>query len=89
MLKKIYINSKEIEFFIFSEETGKIKSSGDINQDTWEDTYLDLNSIVIGKEPVVSFNKAVRTRNKNIEPVWTPLIYKITSIEKVKDGKPV
>lgn len=89
MLIKVHLNSKEIDFLIISKETGKIKSSGDVNPDTWEDTYVDLNSVVLGKEPVISFNKAFRTRHKNNEPVWTPLIYKITLIEEVKDGESV
>lgn len=89
MLVKVYLDSREIDFLIISKETGKIKSSGDINPDTWEDTYVDLSSVVVGKELVISFNKAFRTRHKNNEPVWTPLIYKITLIEEVKDGEPV
>lgn len=87
MLKKIYVDNKEINFFIVSTDTGKIKSSGDIDEDTWEDTYVNLNSIEVGKPPSICFNKAHRTRHIGREPVFTNLNYNVTSIENIKDEK--
>lgn len=87
MLKKLDIDNKEINFFIISAETGKIKSSGDENDDTWEDTYIDLNSIEVGKPPSICFNKAHRTRYTGREPVFTNLNYNVTLIKDLKDDK--
>jgi len=87
MLKKINVDSKVINFFIVSGETGKIKSSGDIDEDTWEDTYVNLASIQVGKAPSICFNKAHRTRHIGKEPVWTDLNYVVTSVEEIKDAK--
>ncbi len=88
MLKRVNLNDKEIGFFIISTETGKIKSSGDtVLQETWEDTYVNLNSLVVGKEPNISFNKAHKTRHAGKEPVFVDLLCKITSIEEIKEKK--
>lgn len=87
-MTKINVDNKEINFFIISKETGKIKSSGDIClPETWEDTYVNLNFLTIGQLPSICFNKAHKTRHSNREPVWTDLNYKITSIENLKDKK--
>jgi len=87
MLKRINLDNKEIGFFIVSTETGKIKSSGDINDDTWEDTYMDLKTVIVGGIPFISFNKARKARYINREPVFIDLNYKITSIEDIKETK--
>lgn len=87
MLKKVYIDNKEINFFIISADTGKIKSSGDVDEDTWEDTYVDLETLKVGKEPSICFNKAHKTKHATKEPVWTDLNYKVTSIKDLKDEK--
>jgi len=84
---KINLDNKEIKFFIISEETGKIKSSGDENEDTWEDTYVALESLKIGQPPSICFNKANRTRHLKKEPVFVDLNYRILSIENLKDKK--
>lgn len=88
MLKRINLDNKEINFFVISTETGKIKSSGDeVLAETWEDTYVDLNSLVVGQLPSICFNKAHKTRYVNREPVFVDLNYKILSIEKIEEKK--
>lgn len=90
MLKKLNIDNKEINFFIISADTGKIKSSGDIEMpECWEDTFVDLETLEIGKQPSLCFNKAHKSRYLDREPKWTDLNYKVTSIEEIKDEKSI
>lgn len=86
---KVILDNEEIKYFVVSAENGRILESGETeNQDTWEDTYIDLNSIEVGKAPKISFNYSffIRTTSKR-KPVWTDLLYKVKAIEKTKKDK--
>lgn len=84
---KLVLNSKEIDFLIVSLQRGRILDSGESEQDrgTFDNTYMDLESICVGKAPRVSFNFDFYTRKTSgKEPVWVDLNYKILSIEEVE-----
>lgn len=86
---KVILDNEEIKYFVVSAENGRILESGETeNQDTWEDTYVDLNTVEVGRAPKISYNYSFfsRTTSKR-KPVWVDLLYKVKSIEKTKKDK--
>lgn len=81
---KIVIDSKEIKYFIVNED-GKITESGEDTgvNDTFEDTFVDMKKLVIGKPPIISYNKGVYSRKTPLrEAVWTELNYNVLEIQR-------
>lgn len=80
---KLILTSKEIKYIIVDNNTGRITESGEEQgkNDTFEETFVDLSSIEIGKPPKISYNKTEYTnRKKPISPVWVDLLYNVTEI---------
>ncbi len=80
---KVELDSKEIKFLEISDNDGRILKSGEREgfNDTFEDSFVDLKTVEVGKKPMISFNKGVYERRKHkIEPVWTELAYKVLKI---------
>lgn len=74
----VYIDSKDIKYLKVN-ESGKITRCGlPKSEQDFENTYLDIKKLEVGKEPVISFNKCVLGDNCN----WVKLNYKITGIKK-------
>jgi hypothetical protein len=85
---EIGIDNREINFFLINKSTGKIKNSGDeVLAETWEDTYVDVNSLLVGKLPSICFNKFSRIKNSKKEPVWVDLNYKVTYLKEIESKK--
>jgi hypothetical protein len=85
-LVKIELKNPDIKYLIVSLSNGRIIESGENleNQGTFEDTYLKLDTIEVGKTPTISFNYSVYTKKmKNKTPVWTELNYIITKIDNL------
>jgi len=61
MQQKIFVDSKEINFLVVNNK-GKVINNGDDNFDTWEQTYVDLNSLKVGENLSISFNKGIHKR---------------------------
>lgn len=83
---KIELNEGGINYLIVNLLSGKVVESGEdeSEQGTFEDTYVDVKTINVGQAPTVSFNFGIYTKKyPNREPVWTELIYKISSKEEV------
>lgn len=78
-MTKILLDNKEIKYFIINLD-GKIIETGDENPDTWEETFVDMDSIEVGKAPKISYNKSQMQRQGKT-PVWSYLNYTVKSIE--------
>jgi len=88
---KVILDSEEIKYFIISATDGRIIESGEtLNNDTWEDTFIRVDTIEVGKTPKISFNYGFYTRScSKKEPVWVNLAYKVTDVQKTKKDKDV
>lgn len=73
MKTKITIDSQEIQYFIINER-GKIILTGEKleEKDTFQDTFIDLKTISIGKCLSLTFNRKS----------FTPINYPTLSIEE-------
>lgn len=81
---KVLLDSKEIDYFLLADD-GKIVESGDELPDTWEDTYVDVSTIEVGKKMKISYNFGIYTRKfPDRKPVWEELNYNIKSFEHLK-----
>lgn len=90
---KLTLKSQEIKYFIVNLEDGRITESGDEDETTFEDTFIDLKTIEVGKKPLISYNYSLYTRKfPDRAPVWSQLNYEITATEeffKKKNEKPI
>ena len=89
-LVKVKLKNPEINYLIVSLLDGRITESGEDleNQGTFEDTYVKLHTLEVGKKPIISFNYSLYTRKQKTKtPVWTELNYEITEVEKLKTNK--
>lgn len=86
---KVILDSEEIKYFVINAKDGRILESGETeNHDTWEDTFVKLETVEVGKAPKISFNYGFFTRSCSKKlPVWADLNYKVTKIEKTKQDK--
>jgi hypothetical protein len=84
---KLVLNSGEINHLVVSLHDGRIIESGesDAEQNTFENTYVDVSTIEIGKPPKISFNYFLYKRKSvNKTPVWVDLNYNVESIEELQ-----
>lgn len=80
---RLFIDSDEVRFLDINRR-GKVTLSGDENKKDWEGVYVDLSKVKVGNQLVVSFN-VTQNRRIGIDPVYTPLRYKILNL--VKNGR--
>lgn len=88
---KVILDNKEIKYFVVSATDGRILESGEAeNHDTWEDTFIKLESIEVGRAPKISFNYGFYTRSFSKKvPVWVDLAYIVKEVTKTKKDKDV
>ena len=81
---KIVLDSKEIGYLVVEKATGRIIESGEAEgqNDTFEDSFIDLETVKVGQAPKISYNKGVYSRRKTPkEPVWAELLYKVLEVK--------
>ena len=71
-MKKIFVKSKEIKYFIVDERGRILKSGGRITS-TWEGTTVKISSLEVGEPLELTFNGKV----------YTKLNYNTTKIEEI------
>lgn len=87
-LVKVTLKSDEIKYFVVNLEDGRIIESGDEDETTFEDTFVDLNTLEVGRKPLISYNFSLYTRKyPDRKPVWTELNYEITAKEFLSKKK--
>lgn len=79
MTKRIYVACKEIGYFDYDTNTGRVTNTEKDFMDVWQGTFLKVESVKLGKRPILTFNKRERKRIKK-QPVYTKLNYKVTKI---------
>ena len=72
-MKKVFIDSKDIKYFIIDAK-GKITAVGGRIKSTWENTLIRLESIIEGEPLELTFNGEV----------YTKLAYNTTKIEEIE-----
>lgn len=84
---KVILNSSEINYLVVSLQDGRIIESGESESEnnTFEDTYMKVSSIEVGKHPKISYNYGVYTRRSvGKTPVFTELNYVVLAVEELK-----
>lgn len=69
-MKKVTVDNKEIGYLIIEPTRGRIIESGD-RLDTFQDSFADLKTLIVGEYISLTFNKKV----------FTELAYKTLKIE--------
>ena len=70
---KILIDNNEIQYLIVNERGKVLESGEEKGLDTFQDTFVDLSSVKVGKEPRITFRRK--------KDVYTFLNYRVLRCE--------
>ena len=77
---RIYLDNRRVKWFAIT-KAGRIYNSGDNNKTTWQNTFIDLEKMEVGKKLVVSFNK-LENEAEGLRPVYVEITSSPTRIGK-------